>query len=146
MSYRLIQGDVLEVTQKEPYELPDKIEKGLRQIEKLDIKQGEFLRQARDIQSTSPMNQAPPILERVLDKGIVVGERKAEIWNEIRNYIVKDFKTLWQIAVNQNLPVHSSGKEGMLNVTAEDLRNAIEAWIQQQAPPVGQAPMFAEAK
>ena len=104
--------------------LPKSIERGIQRIEKLDIKEKEFSKNADMILSSSGVGQAPPIYYQTLDKAIKIAEKKAEIWNEIRSLIVSGFKTLWQIALaSKTIVVVTHGQEEMLKCYGKDIRN-----------------------
>ena len=102
------------------------LERGIQRIEKLDIKEREFSKNADMILSSSGVGQAPPIYYQTLDKVIKIAEKKAEIWNEIRSLIVSGFKTLWQIALaSKTIVVVTYGQEKMLKCYGKDIRNLL---------------------
>ena len=102
------------------------INKILRPIFKLDEQQKLLENKADLILSTSGVGQAPPVYHETLNKAIIVRQKKAKIWNEIRGIIYPGTdKTLWQIAVDSKLQVVQNGKESQLNFFAEDFKKVL---------------------
>lgn len=110
----------------------EKVANGLKRIEKLDVKQKEYSDEADAILKTSGVGQAPPPFYKALDKAVEIMKKKAKIWNEIRHYLICG-KTLWQLAIKNNLSVHFYGEEEMLDFTARDIIKFINSWKEECA-------------
>lgn len=108
--------------------MPNRIEKGIARIAKLDVKEQQLDREAKAIAKTMPYGQSPPVYGRTLDKINAIRAKKAKIWNEIRNFILPGTQeTLWQIAVaDKTLPTVSYGEEHYLGFYASDIKKAIK--------------------
>ena len=115
-------------------ELPQKAEKLLKRLEKLDLKQIEISNTIDAIYKTSPVGQAPPCFHRAVDKLCVVAKKKAPIWNYIRHYIIPGtHKTIWQGALeSRNIAVGHWGKEEGTCITANEIRILIAKEQEQQ--------------
>lgn len=109
----------------EKAEVPKVVQKGIERIQRLDVKQRKLEWEAEQIAKTAPVNQAPPIYHRTLDKVMELQKQKAVIWNKIRDIIVTpDGKTLWQI-MSAKYPMAMWGKEEHLNIYAENIEEAL---------------------
>lgn len=113
-----------------------KIKRGIERIARLDRIERDHMKEAEMIASTMPIGQPSPYSERALDRAIKVSERKAAIWNGIRNYLISgapgshfSSRTLWQIAIAANMPVVYRGEERHLDFTASDIRVAISRYL-----------------
>lgn len=129
--------------------VPKEIEKGIQKIEKLDTKRREFNAKYDAILETSGVGQTPPIAGETLDKAIKVSEQQAEIWNDLRNYIVdkKTGKTLWQIATDSEaLITTKTGKEERLDFYGADIRKAINDYFKKKPKPQPQQPKTEKAE
>lgn len=110
-------------------EMAREAEKGLAKIKRLDVKEKELMDEVDAIIKTAPYGQWPPVAHRTIDKANKIRQQKAEIWNEIRHFVVKPTgKTLWQIAVeSEELVTVRFGKEKHLDFTAQDIKKEISA-------------------
>lgn len=106
-------------------ELPKEVQIGLEEIAKLDEIEEKLEKRYRGVKESSPLMQLPPIAYDILDQEVNISMRKAEIWNNIRGYVVSNEKprvyTLWQVAIDRGLPVHRFGKENMLDFGAKEI-------------------------
>jgi hypothetical protein len=102
----------------------------IQKIEKLDIKEKEYSKQADNIQSVSAAFQLPDIFYTTLNKGIKIQVKKAKFWNDIRSKIILTTnKTLWQTAIDKKLDVVRYGEETHLKISAENIRQLFKEVI-----------------
>ncbi len=95
----------------------------------LQSEREEYEKQADRIQKSSPFCQLPQPFFEALDKAVEIGGAQAELWNNIRGFILKDNKTtLWQLAIKNNFPVKRFGQEEFFKLDSEQL-NIIEVEI-----------------
>ncbi|MCK4788126.1 MAG: ParB N-terminal domain-containing protein [Desulfobacteraceae bacterium] len=107
--------------------LSQKVESGIKKIERLDAKRREHIEKYELIVSTSGVGQAPPVAGVALDKAIAISKKQAKIWNDIRSHIVFNGKTLWQIAVADKKTISKTvGEEEGLDFYGSDIRKMIE--------------------
>lgn len=122
-----MQKTVDEVNEKAS--MPQKLQKGLERLEKLDAKQHEINQVMDAIYKTSPVGQAPPIFHRKAQQLVDLATKKAKIWNDIRNFVIPGTsETLWQKALRCRSLGHAFRtygiEEGTL-ITAQDIREKI---------------------
>lgn len=102
--------------------------KSVSKMEKLEVKEKEFMKQYDLILSVSPYGQIPYVGSRAIDKGLEINKKRAKIWNEIRSCIIGT-KTLWQIAIELKMMVEYSGNENILHLTGKDIQQIINMEI-----------------
>ncbi|MFH2095914.1 MAG: hypothetical protein ABIJ16_09435 [Bacteroidota bacterium] len=100
------------------------IERAILKIEAIDKKINPLEQQANGILSSSGVGQAPPVFHSTLDKIIVLKEKQAKIWNELRHHVFSG-RTFWQRAIESDLPVVRFGQETMLNFSGADIRTLL---------------------
>lgn len=93
-----------------------------KELINLQSKREEYERKADNIQKVSPFCQLPIPFFEELDEAVKIGSKQAEIWNEIKGFILKDNKTtIWQFAVKRNFPVRYFDQEHFLKLDSEQL-------------------------
>ncbi len=94
----------------------------VQELISLQSKREEYEEKANRIQKASAFCQLPTPFFEELDKAVEIGTRQAELWNEIRGFILQDNKTtMWQFAIKKNFPVRYFGKEHFLKLDSEQL-------------------------
>jgi len=108
--------------------IPKEVYSGLRKMKMLEAKEKELSRYYKDIQSVSPFGQLPPVAEKTLNKELELNQRRAKIWNRIRNFVVTPKgRTLWQLSLERGkYPVKSWGKETVLQFTSSDVEELLK--------------------
>ncbi len=100
-----------------------------KQLITFQFEREEYEMNADKIQKVSAFCQLPRPFFEELDKAVEIGEKQAEIWNEIRGFILQDDKTtIWQFAIKSNFPIKYFGEESFLNLGSEEL-NLIQVEI-----------------
>ena len=88
----------------------------------LEDKKENLEKELKAIQKSSPFCQLPNCYFEVLNEETHIAEQQANIFNEIRGFIINDrFMTIWQFCISKNMPVKNFGKENILNLSKEDL-------------------------
>ena len=111
------------------YFIPLEVENGLQEIARLDKEEEQLETKYQQIKRSSPVMQLPKAAYDILNQEVDISKKKAEIWNNIRHYIVSSGKprvnTLWQVAIDKGLPVKMFGEEHGLDFGAEEIRNIL---------------------
>ncbi len=104
------------------------LDKEFQELIDLEQEKQKLLDENKRIQNNQPVMQPYPCFWETLDKATKIAEQQAEIWNNIRGYIIKDKKTtLWQLALKSNYPVKFFGEENIFMIEKlqlEVLKNA----------------------
>lgn len=107
--------------------LPKEVIKGIKKLEKLDLKEKPYWDTVNALSKIQPYGQPYRPYLKALDRINDICKEKAMIWNTIRNYIIPPTtKTLWQIAYRKRLPVVFCGKEKYLQFDTKRLKEVIK--------------------
>lgn len=101
----------------------------MKQLERLDKIQEDLLSHINAIYQISPMGQAPPVFHRKCQQLLNLAEKKAPIWNDIRDIIITGTgRTLWQAALacrDLGYVFKTHGKETDTCITAQAIREKL---------------------